>query len=57
MKQPEVKEELGLVCLNCGCRHFYTIDVRPGLRFIRRRRECRHCKKRVTTTERVVGGR
>lgn len=49
------EDEAGLICLDCACRHFFTIDVRPCRRGIRRRRECRNCGKRVTTTERVVG--
>lgn len=47
-------EEVGLCCRNCGCRHFfvlYTKSVRGGR--ILRRRECRHCGKRVTTYEKA----
>jgi len=46
----------GLVCRACGCRHFEVIYTRPGSdNRIIRRRECRHCGKRVTTSERVMG--
>lgn len=45
----------GLVCRTCGCRHFEVIYTRPGPdNKIIRRRECRHCGKRVTTSERVI---
>ena len=42
----------GLECHACGCRHFlvvYTRPTRDGR--IMRRRECRHCGKRMTTWE------
>jgi hypothetical protein len=47
----------GLECSNCGCRHFWTKDKRNEDGYIRRRRECRNCGKRVTTTERIVGAK
>ncbi len=42
----------GLECRYCGCRHFRVVYTRPawGGRILRRR-ECRHCGKRVTTWE------
>ncbi len=45
-------DQRGLVCPKCGCKHFYVIYTRPtwGGR-IMRRRECRHCGKRITTWE------
>ena len=48
----------GLVCRNCGCRHFEVIYTRPrpGERIVRRR-ECRHCGRRITTYEQAVGTR
>jgi transcriptional regulator NrdR family protein len=48
-------EPKGLVCPNCGCRHFYVVYTRPRAEKIVRRKECRHCGRRVTTTERVSG--
>ena len=42
----------GLICRGCGCRHFLTTHTEPlkdGR--IRRRRECRHCGRRVITLE------
>ena len=46
------QQPVGLICRACGCRHFFVIYVRarPGGR-IMRRRECRHCGKRITTWE------
>ena len=47
----------GLECRYCGCKHFRVIYTRAtwGGR-IMRRRECRHCGKRVTTWEKAGGG-
>ena len=44
----------GLECPRCGCRHFRVIYTRAawGGRIVRRR-ECRHCGRRVTTSERI----
>ena len=52
----ELPQEYGLRCKTCNCGHFYTLYTRRvyGNR-IRRRKECRNCGKRVTTTEKVVG--
>lgn len=49
-------EPRGLICPKCGCRHFSVIYTRAragGL--IIRRRECRHCGRRMTTSERRLG--
>ena len=46
---------VGLQCPNCGCHHFRVIYTRPKGTLIMRRRECRHCGRRLTTWERVVG--
>ena len=48
-------ESKGLVCPNCGCRHFYVVYTRPRAEKIVRRKECRHCGRRVTTSERING--
>ena len=54
-EQTETKtsqEQLGLECRRCGCKHFrvlYTRASQGGQ--IKRRRECRHCGKRITTWE------
>lgn len=49
-------EQRGIVCPRCGCGHFRVIYTRArwGGRIVRRR-ECRNCGKRVSTTERVHG--
>lgn len=49
-------EPRGILCPKCGCAHFEVVYTRriPG-GAIRRRRECRHCGRRVTTTERMGG--
>lgn len=46
----------GLVCPGCGCRHFEVVKISQGMGYVRRRRACRHCGHRVTTSERIVGG-
>jgi len=49
-------EPRGLRCPKCGCGHFRVIYTRPKLDGkVMRRRECQHCGRRVTTTERVSG--
>ena len=52
--QPE--PERGIRCRACNCAHFYTLETRrqPGGR-IMRRKECRHCGRRITTYERAFG--
>ncbi len=50
------KTSRGLEFRACGCKHFrvvYTCPAWGGQ--IMRRRECRHCGKRVTTWERAGG--
>ena len=49
-------EQHGLMCRHCGCRHFRVIYTRAAAdgKLIRRR-ECRHCGKRITTWERATG--
>ena len=53
---PKEPDPRGLQCPKCGCGHFRVVYTRPvwGGR-IRRRRECRHCGKRITTTELSTG--
>lgn len=45
-------EKLGLVCPRCGCQDFRVLYLQhlPG-GVLRRRRECRHCGRRITTRE------
>lgn len=49
-QQPSSKR--GLECRKCGCAHFRVLYTRRacGGRVLRRR-ECRHCGRRVTTYE------
>ena len=42
----------GITCRKCGCRHFSVVYTRHVPGGIRRRRQCRHCGKRIVTTER-----
>lgn len=51
---PRPTEQRGLVCPKCGCAQLRVVYTRPawGGR-LRRRRECRHCGHRITTTERA----
>lgn len=46
----------GLECRHCGCKHFRVLYTRrgSGSKLIRRR-QCRHCGKRMTTWERQLG--
>lgn len=46
-------EPPGIECPACGCRHFFVVYVRPRRSMIVRRRECRHCGRRITTRERA----
>jgi len=52
----EDARDRGLVCPRCGCRLFSVVYTRPMTgSTIQRRRQCRHCGKRITTAERAVG--
>jgi transcriptional regulator NrdR family protein len=56
-RQPD-EEPRGIICIKCGCAHFYTLDttrVRNGK--IRRLKQCRHCGKRIHTYEEIFGSR
>jgi DNA-directed RNA polymerase subunit RPC12/RpoP len=55
-KWPPEQDGRGLVCRHCGCRHFRVIYTRPAYGgHIMRRRECRHCGRRITTWEKPIG--
>ena len=45
----------GIECPCCGCRHFYVVYTRPRSQKIVRRKGCRNCGRRVTTTETILG--
>ncbi|OQB79345.1 MAG: transcriptional regulator NrdR [Planctomycetes bacterium ADurb.Bin126] len=55
-RDAKLKVACGLNCRSCGCRHFWVVYTRRGWggKLIRRR-ECRHCGKRMTTWEKPVG--
>jgi transcriptional regulator NrdR family protein len=46
------RDELGIRCPRCACRHFKTTHTEP-LRDgrIRRRKVCRHCGRKIVTFE------
>ncbi len=45
-------QKVGLVCRACGCQHFRVVYLkRLAGGVVMRRRECRHCGKRMTTRE------
>ena len=50
------RDQLGICCPACGCRHFQTTHTEP-LRDgrIRRRKVCRYCGRKVLTFESAVG--
>jgi len=54
-QQDEAQPKAGLECPDCGCRHFEVVRTVQRPKYIYRRRECRHCKRLVTTSERIVG--
>lgn len=49
-------EKRGLECPTCGCRELRVVYTRRALggRLVRRR-ECRHCGRRITTSEHPIG--
>jgi transcriptional regulator NrdR family protein len=52
--RPSASQGKGLACPKCGCRHFEVLYTRATVGgTIRRRRSCRNCGRRVTTTERL----
>lgn len=55
-QQRDAEDDRGLRCRHCGCVHFRVLYTRRawGGKLVRRR-ECRHCGKRVTTAERIIG--
>ena len=49
------KETSGVQCPKCGCGHAPVYYTRQQLKRTIRKRICRHCGQRFTTTERVTG--
>ncbi len=52
---PPFPRPRGLVCPHCACRHFEVVYTRPAHDGVTRVRACRHCGRRLTTRERVIG--
>jgi len=51
----EGQQSRGLQCPKCACHHFSVVYTRHKEDDrIERRRECRHCGYRVTTSETIV---
>lgn len=48
-------EPAGLECRTCGCRMFEVVYTRRAAGRIIRRRQCRRCGRRISTTERETG--
>lgn len=56
-QSPPPKEAKRLACPRCGCRHLPVYSTKHYVgKFIRRVRICRNCGKRISTTERLIGG-
>ncbi len=53
--EDDAEEQLGLECPKCGCCDFRAYYTRRQAKGIRRVKICRHCGRRITTTERIVG--
>lgn len=49
-------DQHGLICPHCGCRHFQVLYTRRAMGGkLLRRRACRHCGRRITTSETRLG--
>lgn len=55
MTKPE--QTTGIYCPSCGKKAMHVTDTRPVHGGIRRRRECVECGERVTTIEKIRGGK
>jgi hypothetical protein len=44
----------GLVCHQCGCRHFLTVYTQPRHDSIVRRKRYRHCGRPITAREKTA---
>lgn len=45
----------GLICRQCGCRHFNVYYTRQKGNYILRVRICRYCGRKLTTHEKPAG--
>jgi ribosomal protein L33 len=48
---PGMRDEKGLVCQHCGCRHFFVHWTKQHNNYIERKRVCRHCGRWMLTRE------
>lgn len=54
--EPSGGDDRGICCPRCGCRHHSVVYVRRSAGgVVRRRRECRNCGRRFSTSERTTG--
>ena len=51
LSQMQAEAQGGLVCRQCGCRHFEVLYTRPRPDSVKRVRQCRNCGKRLVTRE------
>jgi len=47
----------GLECPRCGCKHLPVLYTRQRAKRIVRVRKCRHCKRRIITSESISAWR
>ncbi len=51
------EKQVGLRCPDCGCRDLRVVYTRQRSHGrVVRCRQCRHCGRRLVTTEKVAGG-
>lgn len=56
-KGTEPEGDVGLECPRCGCGHFHVLYTRATVaNRLLRRRQCRHCGRRITTYETAEEG-
>lgn len=55
MLQPREAPQPGITCPHCGFPRLRVVRTRKRHGRIGRRRECRRCGRRVSTTECIVG--
>ena len=54
MSEMKESNDRGIECRDCGCRDLRVIYTRRSIGQIIRRRECRHCGRRMTTREKIA---
>lgn len=53
VRDKPIRDDLGLACPSCGCRHLPVWYTRPKPGYVLRVRHCRHCGRKMTTRERL----